>query len=145
LREAGQAPAGRKTLMTIKKRIAARLKDKKGETLMELLFAMLISSLGMIILAGMIVASTNIIKRGNEVLKSYVTEENKIVAQDTEDETGSAIFKIGGTARKLTDYNDSDTDYDDSDTDYDDSDTNQVSVSYYVNGKIGGKKVVTYK
>jgi len=115
--------------MTIKKRIAARLKDKKGETLMELLFAMLISSLGMIILAGMIVASTNIIKRGNEVLKSYVTEENKIVAQDTEDETGSATFKIGGTERKLTDYDNSD----------------QVSVSYYENNKIGGKKVVTYK
>lgn len=131
--------------MTIKKRIAARLKDKKGETLMELLFAMLISSLGMIILAGMIVASTNIIKRGNEVLKSYVTEENKIVAQDTasETETGSATFKISGTARMLTDYDDSDTDYDDSDTDSDDS--NQVSVSYYVNDKIGGKKVVTYK
>jgi hypothetical protein len=136
LREAGQAPAGRKTLMTIKKRIAARLKDKKGETLMELLFAMLISSLGMIILAGMIVASTNIIKRGNEVLKSYVTEENKIVAQDTVKETGEATFKISGTARMLTDYDDSDTDSDDS---------NQVSVSYYVNDKIGGKKVVTYK
>ena len=129
----GQAPAGRKTLMTIKKRIAARLKDKKGETLMELLFAMLISSLGMIILAGMIVASTNIIKRGNEVLKSYVTEENKIVAQDTESETGPATFKIGGTARKLTDYGD----------DYDEF--NQFSVSYYENHKIGGKKVVTYK
>jgi hypothetical protein len=129
LREAGQAPAGRKTLMTIKKRIAARLKDKKGETLMELLFAMLISSLGMIILAGMIVASTNIIKRGNEVLKSYVTEENKIVAQDTVKETGEATFKISGTERKLTDYDNS----------------YQVSVSYYENNKIGGKKVVTYK
>ncbi len=115
--------------MTIKKRIAARLKDKKGETLMELLFAMLISSLGMIILAGMIVASTNIIKRGNEVLKSYVTEENKIVAQDTASETETAAFKISGTARKLTDYDDSD----------------YVSVSYYENDKIGGKKVVTYK
>ena len=130
----GQAPAGRKTLMTIKKRIAARLKDKKGETLMELLFAMLISSLGMIILAGMIVASTNIIKRGNEVLKSYVTEENKIVAQDTVKRTGWATFKIGGTARKFTDYDDSDYD-----------DRNQFSVSYYENNKIGGKKVVTYK
>lgn len=129
MREAGQAPAGRKTLMTIKKRIAARLKDKKGETLMELLFAMLISSLGMIILAGMIVASTNIIKRGNEVLKSYVTEENKIVAQDTVKETGEATFNIDGTERKLTDYDNS----------------KQVSVSYYVNDKIGGKKVVTYK
>lgn len=129
MREAGQAPAGRKTLMTIKKRIAARLKDKKGETLMELLFAMLISSLGMIILAGMIVASTNIIKRGNEVLKSYVTEENNIVAQDTVSETGSATFNISGTERKLTDYDDS----------------AQVSVSYYVNDKIGGKQVVTYK
>jgi hypothetical protein len=115
--------------MTIKKRIAARLKDKKGETLMELLFAMLISSLGMIILAGMIVASTNIIKRGNEVLKSYVTEENKIVAQDTVKETGEATFKISGTERKLTDYDNS----------------YQVSVSYYENNKIGGKKVVTYK
>jgi competence protein ComGC len=115
--------------MTIKKRIAARLKDKKGETLMELLFAMLISSLGMIILAGMIVASTNIIKRGNEVLKSYVTEENKIVAQDTVKETGRATFKIGGTARNLTDYDNS----------------KQVSVSYYENDKIGGKQVGTYK
>lgn len=119
--------------MTIRKRILRSLRNQKGETLLELLFSLLISSLAMLILASMIVASTNIIKRGNVVLGDYISAENEMVKNTStpETEAEAAFIKTNGSiaAQKLTDY---------------DPDS-QVSVNYYTNNKLGGKLVISYE
>lgn len=120
--------------MTIRKRILRSLRNQKGETLLELLFSLLISSLAMLILASMIVASTNIIKRGNVILGDYISAENEMVKNTSTPEPGAAsIWPDGSTAaQKLTDYDP-------------DSDHGQVSVNYYTNNKLGGKLVISYE
>lgn len=118
--------------MTIRKRMLRSLRNQKGETLLELLFSLLISSLAMLILASMIVASTNIIKRGNVVLGDYISAENEMVKNTSTPVTKEAFIKTNGSiaAQKLTDY---------------DPDSGQVSVNYYTNNKLGGKLVISYE
>lgn len=115
--------------MTKKQKIVRCLRSDKGETLVELLFSLLITSLAMVILATMIVASTKVIERGKVVIKEYAQAENDIVQQGSPDAPGKVTFKVNGTGQKLSDY---------------DSDT-EINVSYYVNEKLGRNKVITYK
>ncbi len=117
--------------MTKKQKIVRCLRSDKGETLVELLFSLLITSLAMVILATMIVASTKVIERGKVVIKEYAQAENDIVKQKGSGLPGSITFKVPaeGTGQKLTDYNSS----------------SEISVTYYVNEKLGRNKVITYK
>ena len=116
--------------MTKKQKIVRCLRSDKGETLVELLFSLLITSLAMVILATMIVASTKVIERGEAVIKEYAQAENDIVKQEGSGAPGEVTFKANGTEQKLSDY---------------DSDTKKINVSYYVNDKLGRNKVITYK
>ena len=57
------------------KKALAKLKNKSGETIAEVLVALLVSSLGLVILASMINASTNIIAKSRSLMEEYYTEK----------------------------------------------------------------------
>ena len=117
--------------MMIMNNIKSRMRSDRGETLVELLISLLISSLAMMILATMIVASTKVIERGEVVIERYTEQENKIVKYESKSGPGEvALYPVGKTdPQKFSDY-----------------DSKQgVDVEYYENDKLGRNKVITYK
>ena len=109
--------------------IKARLKGKKGESIAETLVALLISSLGLVLLAGMIAASVRLIDRSKKTAQSYTDAENLLIAQGASSVSGTVTIQdSAGNGIKMSDENTS----------------GQVGVVYYVNDETGGA-VVSYK
>jgi hypothetical protein len=61
------------------KKALAKLKNKSGETIAEVLVALLVSSLGLVMLASMINASTNIIAKSRSLMEEYYTEKAETI------------------------------------------------------------------
>lgn len=57
-----------------------QIKNKKGESIAETLVALLIAALGILLLASMIMSSSNIISRSKTAIDEYVNAENKLVS-----------------------------------------------------------------
>jgi len=112
------------------KRIRKKLNSARGESIAEVLVALLISALGLALLAVMITSSVRIIERGRKAVADYVVQENALVERSGSSElTGSFVLTDGTGARKLTD-----------------SDLNaSTNVVYYVNDVINGKPVISYR
>ena len=72
-------------------RIINKLHSQEGESLAETLVALLISVLGITLLAGMIIAGSKIIKSSTDKFKEYVNSEDAIVRRDE-----SAVEKSPG-------------------------------------------------
>lgn len=67
------------------KKTLEKVKSSVGETISEVLIALLISSVGLIMLAGMISASGNVISRSRTVLENYYS--NRVTASSVEGAT----------------------------------------------------------
>ena len=106
------------------KQISARLKGTRGETIAEVLIALLISSMGMLMLAGMIFASGRIITKSRESMESYIAAENDLSARDGA-ESGTISFSISGDVSSLTD--------------------NQNNNVTYFKKEVGNKTIISYK
>lgn len=107
-----------------------RLKDTKGESLSEVLISLLIAALAIVLLAGMINASTSMVTKSKERMEQYVSGENEMVKQSGNAVgSGQVQFESNGAPIKLND---------------DPSDTN-VEVDYYTNGASGRYEVRSYK
>ena len=78
----------------MKKRIFRKLRSKAGETIAEVLIALLVSSLGLVILAQMINASANMIKNSEVKMQEYYSENNKLDKQDQSEADGTGTLKI---------------------------------------------------
>lgn len=76
-----------------------RLQSERGETLVEALVAVLISALGMLLLATSIMSTKNIIESGNKVISNYY--ENEVALADH----GEAGGSVGSVEIKTTDNN----------------------------------------
>ena len=84
-----------RTDKAMKHRLLAKLRSRAGDTIAELLIALLISSLAMVMLAGAVSSASNMIRRGNDAMTAYFTEDNAMAEQAfTEDLT--ATLKEGG-------------------------------------------------
>ena len=57
--------------------LCRKLKNRAGETISEVLIALLISSLGLVMLASLITASSRTIGRSREALEAYYSESSK--------------------------------------------------------------------
>ena len=67
-----------------------KLKSKKGESLAETMIAVLISALGLLMLASMIEHGSRLIAQSNNTIQTYVREENEIIElQDGETTTAT--------------------------------------------------------
>ena len=117
--------------MKMTERIKKKLKSKSGETIAEVLVALLISSLGLVLLASMISSSYNLITKSRSMIEDYVNSENRLVEQEQTVDTGNVTVKMkdgSGTDSeiKLNDEKD------------------EITVSYYT-AEIAGKKVISYR
>ena len=106
-----------------------RFKSRKGETITEVLVALLISALAIALLAGMMTASSNMINKSKDKIEKYVGAENTIVERSANSpDTGSVVFKDENSAEiKLSDGAD------------------DVTVAYYANGESVRYDVRSYK
>lgn len=110
-----------KTVGKIKK----KLKSKSGESITEVLVALLVSSLGLMILAGMISSSFRLISGSRNAVERYVDAQNELVERDD----GGAE----GTLRVSSDDFNRLTDDDETD----------INVYYYKND-VAGRPVISY-
>ena len=106
-----------------------RLRNNAGESIAEVLIALLISSLALMILAGMITSTANMITKSKKVYGDYIAAEASLVDYTNSAGSGKVSFKIGDAAYKLTD------------------DSDDITVQYYTPGNdvLGHNKVVSYK
>ena len=130
------------------RKIYNKLTSQLGESLTEVLFALLISSAGLLLLANMLTASGKMVVNSRESMKVYIAEENRITAQEDSDNTSDGVGTVIVTATAtdmnnniiwLTDISNSPL----SSSAATLSDT--ILIKYYVNTKSGGKPVISYK
>ena len=105
-----------------------RLRSTKGESISEVLIALLISTLGIMLLAGMINASANMITKSKDKIKDYVAKENGIVAQSSSGAVGVVSFMKEDNSGTIK-LNEEET----------------VEVKYYENDEAGKYTVKSYK
>ena len=71
------------------KKLYRKLKSSAGETISEVLIALLISSLGLVMLAGMITAASNAVTTSRKTLETYykdsASEEGSLIVMLQED------------------------------------------------------------
>lgn len=78
----------------MKRRIKKRLKSQTGESIGEVLIALLISSLALVMLAGMISATNNMVKKSETVMNDYYACNNELEALTA---TRSNVTKTTGS------------------------------------------------
>lgn len=71
------------------KQIAKKLRSRAGETIAETLVALLVGTLALMILAGMITATANIIRTSEEKMDDYYEECAKLATFNAESGGGS--------------------------------------------------------
>ena len=108
-------------------KIKSKLNSKSGESITEVLVALLISSLGLLLLAGMISSTNRIVSRSKEATRNYVEQINTLVEQGTSSETGTVSFS-DGVSTKLTNIS-----------------GKTIGVTYYTNKQTGSTPVTAYK
>ena len=106
--------------------IAKKLKNRRGETIAEVLVSLLIGAMAILMLATMVASATKIITSSSEKMKAYVIDGNNLAEQSSFSSTGTVTFKKDGVPVKLTDKD-------------------SISVQYYVNSTVGDKAVVSYR
>ncbi len=122
--------------MIIKSSKSAKLKifSRKGETLAEVLVALLIASLAVAMLAGMIQASVKIIDSAESKMQEYYVASNALALKTPAASTGDGKVSLS----------------------YEDSshmqvtvrlipDSDNVDVDYFTNNKLGAIDVISYK
>lgn len=68
--------------MPMLKRIKRRLGSRAGESLTEVLVALMVSAIGLMLLAGMINVSSNMVTRSKDSVRLYVGEEAKMIEKN---------------------------------------------------------------
>ena len=97
-----------------------KLKSRMGETLAEVLIALLISAIGMLMLATMIMSSSNSIERSRKALETYYSS---VTESGSTSLTATVTLKIGADTTKYPKY--------------------EISVNPATKA-LGGKTVLTY-
>ena len=109
------------------KKALARIKDRRGETIAEVLVALLVSSLGIVTLAAMINSSASLVRKSRDGMAAYAEGENAVVKQSAASGSGTVtIIGEGNAAIRLTG-----------------GDGTEITVQYYENGSNGS--VRSYK
>ena len=113
------------------KKLKSRLRSQKGESISEVLVAVLVSMVALTMLAMMITATTKMVIRSRTKMDEYVKSNNVLVEKNTVGLTGSASFYIvkegAETLTTLTDAS-----------------TASIPVRYYVNDSLGNVMVISY-
>lgn len=108
----------------LKLKITSRLKGRSGESIAEVLIALLIAALAMTMLVTAISSTTKIITQSKAKMTSYY-DENSGLSSHTGGTSGSVNFKVDGDVKFLTTGND-------------------VAVAYETNDEVANKPVIAY-
>lgn len=117
------------------KRFIKKLKSQNGESLGETMIALLISILGLALLAMMIETSANLIKKSDTEFNSYIGKENKLVEKTEESNTLKGQVYISSANDNTNIY-------------YIDNDSSIVNAKYDVNyfkNELNNIEVISYK
>ena len=112
-----------------------KLKSQRGESIGEVLAALLISALGLVLLAAMITSATRMIDRSKTALESYTNQENLLATKTGDSGTVTVEVIVNGkliSSRKLTEE------------EHLDDTTPYFQVEYFKAAPLGGKSVISY-
>ncbi len=115
------------------KRIASRLRSRKGESLVEVLVAITIGLFAMLMLTTVISVSTKLDKDSREIMGAYYQANNELAGQFS----GKALPE--GQEATMEKKNGTVSLSDGTRTEID------VRVEYYTNGTVGREPVVAYR
>ncbi len=111
------------------KKLNRRLSGRGGESIAEVLIALLISSLGIVMLAAMITASARLLTKSRDSIERYVDAENRLAEQGSSSLSGTVTLQAqNGSSLRLKDGLGAD-----------------IDVLYYLNDESGGDAVVSYR
>ncbi len=91
---------------TLAKGVRRRLREQRGESIAEVLLAVLISALALVLLAGMISASADMIEHSRNTMDDYIAAENALAEKSASDAERVMIetkTKTESVAFRLTD------------------------------------------
>lgn len=107
-------------------KIRQRLRDKSGETLAEVLISLLVSALALVLLAGIINASSTIIQKTDKTMKDYYGGYEELAETGTAKD-GTVTITLKNEGATLLSFKD-------------------IEVDIYTDPvKIGGKEIMIYK
>ena len=107
--------------------VIGKIKSQVGESIGEVLVALLISSIGLTLLAMMVSSSSRMVERSKSTVHDYVLQSNVLEDQSGDGTSGTLSFSCDSTA-KITDGSD-----------------DSIKIEYYTNEVIGSQKVISYK
>jgi len=119
--------------MKTSEKLLRKLRQRAGESIGEVLIALLISTLGIMLLASMVTSSVRLVDDSKAKMQRYINAENAIVAQGSSTLSGEVSMTYYDTTPGRTT------------TLHDGCASEEIAVKYYVNTEIGEHPVVTYK
>jgi len=118
------------------KKMKARLKSLSGESIAEVLVAVMLSAIGLTMLALMISATTRMVIRSKNITSDYVGSNNQLVEKGDTTFNGEVEVLFVDPVSRVGQYilltDESSEDY-------------KISVRYYINNNIGNVSVTSYK
>ena len=118
------------------KKMRTRLRNNRGESLTEVLVALLISTLALTILAVMITTTQRLVKKSKSLTHDYVIANNQLV-----EKAESALSGEGSVSIQVKELDGGDF----SPKDLTDSSGSSINVVYYVNDTFGSVDVTLYQ
>lgn len=118
------------------KKMRTRLRNNRGESLTEVLVALLISTLALTILAVMITTTQRLVKKSKSLTHDYVIANNQLV-----EKAESALSGEGSVSIQVKELAGGDF----SPKDLTDSSGSSINVVYYVNDTFGSVDVTLYQ
>lgn len=107
--------------------VIGKIEGQSGESIGEVLVALLISSIGLTLLAMMVSSSSRMVERSKSTVHDYVLQSNVLEDLSGDGTSGTLSFSCDSTA-KITDGPD-----------------DSIKIEYYTNEVIGSQKVISYK
>ena len=120
--------------MSMRKLVRKRLVSRAGESLAEVLVALMISALGLMMLAGMISSSSSLVMKSKDTMRDYIAAEADMIKKNNANWKGTSAIsfkRIDETSGLKLKNN----------TDWDDG---KRTVNLYVNNKTIQNKTIAF-
>ncbi len=123
----------------MKKKLLEKLRSRRGESIAEVLVAMLISAVALVLLASMIVSSSRLILRSRDRMAEYDAANNAlaVMSADEDDDADDLLIVRTGTVQVKDTANTA--------VNLTGASGAGISVKVYENKGYGGKSVIAYK
>ena len=121
----------------MKKKVLEKLRSRRGDSIAEVLIALLISVVALVMLAGMITSSTRLIQRSKDAMEQYDAANNALSAMTANAPTANDTFTVSSKTLSVADAVTNDS--------VKLTEAGVISVKVYENTAYGGDKVIAYK